>query len=64
MPISFDMDVSPLVEHGLALIERHGPAMGARIFNCERPHTPGIRCICGWNDDPPMPDPLVVESGA
>lgn len=63
MSAHFDMDVTPLVEHGLALVLRHGSVKGLRIFNCERPHHAGITCICGWVDDPPMPEPIAAEDG-
>lgn len=63
MASDFDVDVTPIVEHLQALWDRHGLTKAMRIFGCERPHYPGVTCICGWVDDPPTPDPLVVASG-
>lgn len=62
MPGHYEMDVSPCLAWADALVERWGPARALRIVSCERSHYPGVSCVCGWLDDPPMPDPVAVPT--
>lgn len=62
MPADFEMDVSAIVAWADDLVDRRGVKRAQRIALCDRYHYPGISCVCGWLDDPPMPMPELVET--